>query len=98
MSKFWVITKQVYKRRVKTKSFLISLLFPVFIAALIAGIPKMVEYFDSSSDITTIAVLTDNPIYQKALAKDKDNFKVMPKSLIKQPLSQLLKMVRLMVL
>ncbi|PZF90720.1 ABC transporter permease [Listeria ivanovii] len=79
MSKFWVITKQVYKRRVKTKSFLISLLFPVFIAALIAGIPKMVEYFDSSSDITTIAVLTDNPIYQKALAKDKDNFKVMPK-------------------
>ncbi|HFQ6393676.1 TPA: ABC transporter permease, partial [Listeria monocytogenes] len=45
MSKFWVITKQVYKRRVKTKSFLISLLFPVLIAALIAGIPKMVEYF-----------------------------------------------------
>lgn len=76
MSKFWVITKQVYKRRVKTKSFLISLLFPVLIAALIAGIPKMVEYFDSTSDITTIAVLTNNPVYEKALAKDKGHFKV----------------------
>lgn len=76
MSKFWVITKQVYKRRVKTKSFLISLLFPVLIAALITGIPKMVEYFDSTSDITTIAVLTNNPVYEKALAKDKGHFKV----------------------
>lgn len=76
MSKFWVITKQVYKRRVKTKSFLISLLFPVLIAALIAGIPKMVEYFDSTSDITTIAVLTNNPVYEKALAKDEGHFKV----------------------
>ncbi|EFR99388.1 ABC transporter permease [Listeria seeligeri] len=76
MSKFWVITKQVYKRRVKTKSFLISLLFPVLIAALIAGIPKMVEYFDSTSDITNIAVLTNNPVYEKALAQDKGHFKV----------------------
>lgn len=76
MSKFGVITKQVYKRRVKTKSFLISLLFPVLIAILIAGIPKMVEYFDSTSDITTIAVLTANPIYEKALAKDDTHFKV----------------------
>ncbi|MBC1489691.1 ABC transporter permease [Listeria sp. FSL L7-1485] len=76
MSKFGVITKQVYKRRVKTKSFLISLLFPVLIAILIAGIPKMVEYFDSTSDITTVAVLTANPIYEKALAKDDTHFKV----------------------
>ncbi|MBC6296922.1 ABC transporter permease [Listeria sp. FSL L7-1517] len=76
MSKFGVITKQVYKRRVKTKSFLISLLFPVLIAILIAGIPKMVEYFDSTSDITTIAVLTANPIYEKALTKDDTHFKV----------------------
>ncbi|EAF2355416.1 ABC transporter permease [Listeria monocytogenes] len=76
MSKFWVITKQVYKRRVKTKSFLISLLFPVLIAGLIAGIPKMVDYFDSSSDITKIAVLSENPVFAKSLAADKNHFKV----------------------
>lgn len=76
MSKFWVITKQVYKRRVKTKSFLISLLFPVLIAALIAGIPKMVDYFDSSSDITKIAILSDNPVFVKALTADKEHFQV----------------------
>ncbi|MBF2592839.1 ABC transporter permease [Listeria welshimeri] len=76
MSKFWVITKQVYKRRVKTKSFLISLLFPVLIAALIAGIPKMVDYFDSSSDITKIAILSDNPVFVKALTADKKHFQV----------------------
>ncbi|MGP2481192.1 ABC transporter permease, partial [Listeria monocytogenes] len=62
MSRFWVITKQVYKGRVKTKSFLISLLFPVLIAALIAGIPKMVDYSDSSSDITKLAVLAEDPV------------------------------------
>ncbi|EAV9835719.1 ABC transporter permease [Listeria monocytogenes] len=76
MSKFWVITKQVYKRRVKTKSFLISLLFPVLIAGLIAGIPKMVDYFDSSSDITKIAVLSEDPVFAKSLATDKNHFKV----------------------
>ncbi|MHC1608586.1 ABC transporter permease, partial [Listeria monocytogenes] len=76
MSKFWVITKQVYKRRVKTKLFLISLLFPVLIAALIAGIPKMVDYFDSSSDITTLAVLAEDPVSAKSLAVDKNPFKV----------------------
>ncbi|MBC2262610.1 ABC transporter permease [Listeria sp. FSL L7-0091] len=76
MSKFWVITKQVYKRRVKTKSFLISLLFPVLIAALIAGIPKMVDYFDSTKTIAKIAVLSDNPIFAQSLAKDKNHFKV----------------------
>ncbi|EBF5198367.1 ABC transporter permease [Listeria monocytogenes] len=76
MSKFWVITKQVYKRRVKTKSFLISLLFPVLIAGLIAGIPKMVDYFDSSSDITKIAVLSEDPVFAKSLAADKNHFKV----------------------
>ncbi|EEJ0015743.1 ABC transporter permease [Listeria innocua] len=76
MSKFWVITKQVYKRRVKTKSFLISLLFPVLIGALIAGIPKMVDYFDSTKTITKIAVLSDDPVFAQSLAKDKSHFKV----------------------
>ncbi|CUL18567.1 ABC transporter permease [Listeria monocytogenes] len=76
MSKFWVITKQVYKRRVKTKSFLISLLFPVLIAGLIAGIPKMVDYFDSSSDITKIAVLSEDPVFAKSLSADKNHFKI----------------------
>ncbi|EDO1181186.1 TPA: ABC transporter permease [Listeria innocua] len=76
MSKFWVITKQVYKRRVKTKSFLISLLFPVLIAALIAGIPKMVDYFDSTKTMTKIAVLSDDSVFAQSLAKDKSHFKV----------------------
>lgn len=45
MSKFWVITSQVYKRRVKTKSFLISLLLPLLIGAVIFALPKIVDYF-----------------------------------------------------
>lgn len=60
----------------KTKSFLISLLFPVLIAGLIAGIPKMVDYFDSSSDITKIAVLSEDPVFAKSLAADKNHFKI----------------------
>lgn len=89
MSKFWVITKQVYKRRVKTKSFLISLLFPVLIAALIAGIPKMVDYFDSTKTITKIAVLSDDPVFAQSLAKDKSHFKVILTLKTKNPLSPL---------
>lgn len=50
--------------------------FPVLIAALIAGIPKMVDYFDSSSDITKLAVLAEDPVFAKSLAADKNHFKV----------------------
>ncbi|WP_088810946.1 MULTISPECIES: ABC transporter permease [Listeria] len=75
MSKFSVITKQVYKRRVKTKSFLFSLLFPILIAAFIVGLPKIMDYFNSD-DMTKIAVLSDNEAFVSAFQKDKDYFKV----------------------
>ncbi|WP_239255793.1 ABC transporter permease [Listeria ilorinensis] len=78
MNKFWVITKQVYKRRVKTKSFLFSLLFPLLIAAVFFAIPKIADYFDQS-EATKIAVLSNESAYSQILQQDKDNFAVNPK-------------------
>ncbi|MBC1398339.1 ABC transporter permease [Listeria fleischmannii] len=75
MNKFWVITRQVYKRRVKTKSFLFSLLFPIIIAAFIVGLPKIIDYFDSG-DMTKIAILSDNEAFIAPFEKDKDYFQV----------------------
>ncbi|SQC67484.1 ABC-2 family transporter protein [Listeria fleischmannii subsp. fleischmannii] len=75
MNKFWVITRQVYKRRVKTKSFLFSLLFPILIAAFIVGLPKIIDYFDSG-DMTKIAILSDNEAFIAPFEKDKDYFQV----------------------
>lgn len=76
MSKFWVITSQVYKRRVKTKSFLISLLLPLLIGAVIFALPKIVDYFGGGDEPTKIAVISENPAFSMAIAADKANFKV----------------------
>lgn len=76
MSKFWVITSQVYKRRVKTKSFLISLLLPLIIGALIFALPKIIDYFGGSGEPSEIAVIAENPAFSMAIASDKANFKV----------------------
>ncbi|MBC6309261.1 ABC transporter permease [Listeria sp. FSL L7-1582] len=76
MSKFWVITSQVYKRRVKTKSFLISLLLPLLIGAAIFALPKIVDYFGGGDEPTKIAVIAENPAFSMAIAADKANFKV----------------------
>ncbi|MBC6315265.1 ABC transporter permease [Listeria grandensis] len=76
MSKFWVITSQVYKRRVKTKSFLVSLLLPLIIGALIFALPKIIDYFGGGDDPTKIAVIAENPAFSKVIAADKANFKV----------------------
>ncbi|MBC1458388.1 ABC transporter permease [Listeria newyorkensis] len=76
MSKFWVITSQVYKRRVKTKSFLISLLLPLLIGAAIFALPKIVDYFGDGDEPTKIAVISENPAFSMAIAADKANFKV----------------------
>ncbi|MBC1372906.1 ABC transporter permease [Listeria booriae] len=76
MSKFWVITSQVYKRRVKTKSFLVSLLLPLIIGALIFALPKIIDYFGGSDEPSKIAVIAENPAFSMAIAADKANFKV----------------------
>lgn len=76
MSKFWVITSQVYKRRVKTKSFLVSLLLPLIIGALIFALPKIIDYFGGSDEPSEIAVIAENPAFSMAIASDKANFKV----------------------
>lgn len=75
MNKFWVITKQVYKRHVKTKSFIISLLLPLIVAGIALALPKIMDYF-GNDDSAKIAVLSSNPAFVEVIKQNKEHFKV----------------------
>lgn len=72
MSKFWVITSDVYKKNVKSVSFIIMLLVPF----IMGGVIYLAGYFaDQSSDFDTIAVISDQPeIAQALVATPNENF------------------------
>ncbi|WP_167629892.1 ABC transporter permease [Listeria valentina] len=75
MNKFWVITKQVYKRHVKTKSFIISLLLPLIVAGIALALPKIMDYF-GNDDSAKIAVLSNNTAFVEVIKQNKEHFKV----------------------
>ncbi|EUJ19745.1 ABC transporter permease [Listeria aquatica FSL S10-1188] len=75
MNKFWVITKQVYKRHVKTKSFIISLLLPLIVAGIALLLPKIMDYF-GNDDSAKISVLSNNPAFVQVIKQNKEHFKV----------------------
>lgn len=75
MNKFWVITKQIYKRHVKTKSFIISLLLPLIVAGIALLLPKIMDYF-GNDDSAKISVLSNNPAFVQVIKQNKEHFKV----------------------
>lgn len=95
MAKFWIIVKQVYKRRVKTKSFLLFLLFPLLIFLLINFIPQIFSSFDSGDKPTKIALLTNDPAYRNAFQQDKKHFRFNEKITSTQAAKQALKQDRI---
>ncbi|MGY3779013.1 ABC transporter permease [Isobaculum melis] len=73
MSKFWTIVGEVYKKNVKTASFIFTLLSPI----IIIGIIGVVIYFVSDNQETpVIAVISDDNVYSEVLAKPNDHFEV----------------------
>lgn len=76
MNKFWIIVKQVYKRRVKTRSFLLFLLFPLLLFVLINFLPQIFNSFEGEKSKSKIAIITDVSIYKQTFLTDKKNFQV----------------------
>lgn len=77
MSKFWVIAKDVYKKNVKSVSFLILILAPFLMGAFYYFTGQLAD----SSDVNTIGVYSENTALGQAFTqldhKDYD-FKVVP--------------------
>ena len=77
MSKFWVIAKDVYKKNVKSVSFLILILAPFLMGAFYYFTGQL----SGSSDVNTIGVFSDDAALGQAFTqldhKDYD-FKVVP--------------------
>ncbi|MCD1024005.1 ABC transporter permease [Enterococcus sp. SMC-9] len=77
MSKFWVIAKDVYKKNVKSVSFLILILAPFLMGAFYYFTGQLA----GSSDVNTIGVYSENTALGQAFTqldhKDYD-FKVVP--------------------
>ncbi|WP_225744589.1 ABC transporter permease [Marinilactibacillus sp. Marseille-P9653] len=76
MNKFWIITKEVYKKNVKSFGFLIMVLSPL----IVAGIAIAIGYFTSqeaeNAEAPTIAVISESPGIQEVLSQEGSPFDV----------------------
>ncbi|WP_208560262.1 ABC transporter permease [Marinilactibacillus kalidii] len=76
MNKFWIITKEVYKKNVKSFGFLIMVLSPL----IVAGIAIAIAYFTSqeaeNAEAPTIAVIAEDASIQEMLSQDGSPFDV----------------------
>lgn len=76
MNKFWIITKEVYKKNVKSFGFLIMVLSPL----IVAGIAIAIGYFTSqeaeNAEAPTIAVISESPGIQEMLSQEGSPFDV----------------------
>lgn len=72
MNKFWVIASDVYKKNVKSVSFLIMLLVPFFIGGLsyLGG-----HFANQSGTIDKIGLVTDQKELQSLVQANNDDFK-----------------------
>lgn len=75
MNKFWVITKEVYKKNVKSFGFITMVLSPLILIAVIAGIGY---YFsrDTETEPTPIAIITEQEMVQEMFVQEDLPFEV----------------------
>lgn len=70
MSKFWIIAKDVYKKNVKSASFIIMILVPFIVMGVIYLAGTLAGGF---SEGNTIGVVSDNKALTEQLAKSKSD-------------------------
>lgn len=77
MSKFWVITKEVYKKNVKSIGFIMMVLMPLLVIAFIIGI----GYFASRDAVDEIeeipvAIITEDSAVNEMFTSEEWNFDI----------------------
>jgi len=74
MNKFWVIVNDVYKKNVKSFSFLTMVLSPIVMLLIIGGIVYFID--QTENDTPEIAILTTDQEVQTLLATEEDQFTI----------------------
>lgn len=76
MSKFWVITKEVYKKNIKSFGFLMMVLMPILVIGFIAAIAYFTSRETTDIEQIPIAVVTEDTQAQSLFAGEEWNFEV----------------------
>lgn len=74
MNKFWVIVEEVYKKNVKSLGFMVMVLAPIVIIAIISAVIYFIA--TSEAEIPEIAVLTDDQEVQEVFRSQEETFSV----------------------
>lgn len=74
MNKFWVIVEEVYKKNVKSLGFMVMVLAPIVIIAIISAVIYFIA--TSEAEMPEIAVLTDDQEVQEVFRSQEETFSV----------------------
>lgn len=76
MNKYWVITKEVYKKNVKSFGFAVMVLSPLLVIGFIAGLSYYFSQQDQEVPDSSIAVLAEDPGIQDLFSNDEWAFEI----------------------
>lgn len=76
MSKYWVITKEVYKKNVKSFGFIVMVLSPLLVIGFIAGLSYYFSQQDQEVPEAPIAVLAEDQGIQQLFSNQEWSFEV----------------------
>lgn len=76
MNKFWIITKEVFKKNIKSFGFLAMVLIPLVIVGFLAGLGYYFSQEAANAEAVPIAVLTEDESLQLVLTENDWNIEV----------------------
>ncbi|MFL2119595.1 ABC transporter permease [Marinilactibacillus psychrotolerans] len=76
MNKFWVITKEVYKKNVKSIGFLIMVLAPVLVAVVGIAVGYFISEDQKNAEPAPIAVISESSTIQEMLSQENEMYDV----------------------
>ncbi|WP_413527583.1 ABC transporter permease [Marinilactibacillus psychrotolerans] len=76
MNKFWVITKEVYKKNVKSIGFLIMVLAPVLVAVVGIAVGYFISEDQKNAEPAPIAIISESSTIQEMLSQENEMYDV----------------------
>lgn len=76
MNKFWVITKEVYKKNVKSVGFIVMLLAPLLAIGIFYGISYFIAQDEQNAELDTVAIISENPAMQEMFTMENAPYEI----------------------
>ncbi|MCC5895315.1 MAG: ABC transporter permease [Alkalibacterium sp.] len=76
MSKFWVITKEVYKKNVKSFGFIIMVLIPLIVIGFFIGMGYYFSRDAQNIEAVPVALITEDATLEQMFASEEWNFDI----------------------